>query len=657
MLKIFLSSTTRDLKTHRAKILDKLDAVFEGVGMEHFIPDGSDSQQVSISYLNESDIVIFLIAPHYGSLLDNCTLKEKCKAECPMKTGRGRISYTHCEYKNALAEGMLHQTYLIEDGWQEQTLAEAISFRKELEKESCYKIKDIEDLGLICNNLAKQMIDWHSQGILDFTNFCDRSRELIIVIDNLEKNNRIEVYGVGGIGKTALVQVALLIQKLKGKNVVTVGTGKSYASGSGYDDFREKCEDIQHKTSGDKIDLHDIIEALSNYIPDIEGIKKDKKENIIQTISNLIDQKKIILFIDDFHLADEDVRDLIKCINSVIFSSRKNTGLAINEVNIIGIREKDREDLINLLCKLLDKELSDIAKKKVQQLTEGHPVSTKLLVRNYQKINFDKIQEFNLKHANSAQVEEFYNRVIENILSENAYKLLRHLSVLNPNNESNIDRKCVTETYKTEYVVDIFDELLDTGMLKQRKNKEKTYEFSYKHIQDALEFTTEITNHHMAINYYRNKRNLMGDSINDEVEMLYHQIRSDPNENLVDIYVDLASRVTPVNYSFRKLIEVGEKFRSSLKGEKRATIFHMLGRLYEDLKMFEKAEKSFFKARDIYNELIKNDSKAYVDALANVQKNIGDLYFNFTILFIVNGPSASCIHGECIGRTFRIVVR
>ena len=43
MLKIFLSSTYRDLSEPRSKILEKLNAAFEGVGMEEFIPKGKKS--------------------------------------------------------------------------------------------------------------------------------------------------------------------------------------------------------------------------------------------------------------------------------------------------------------------------------------------------------------------------------------------------------------------------------------------------------------------------------------------------------------------------------------------------------------------------------------------------------------------------------------
>ena len=178
MLKIFLSSTFRGLEETRSEILNQLDSVFKGVGMEDFISDGKTSHEICIGNLKKSDIVIFLLSSNYGSLIEDCKLKENCKAECPMKTGEGHISYTHCEYKTTFAEGILHQTYKVLKGWDTQDKDEASQFEAEFEREHRTGIADIEDskvIPLICNNLATKILEWHSEKKLDFTDFCDRS--------------------------------------------------------------------------------------------------------------------------------------------------------------------------------------------------------------------------------------------------------------------------------------------------------------------------------------------------------------------------------------------------------------------------------------------------------------------------------------------------
>lgn len=117
MLRVFVSSTFRDLKGEREVLLDRLETALMGIGMENFIPDGKTSQEKGISELRKSDLVIFLVSPYYGSLIKKCKIKD-CIADCPMKMrDENGISYTHCEYKVALAENKPHQAYLVDKDW------------------------------------------------------------------------------------------------------------------------------------------------------------------------------------------------------------------------------------------------------------------------------------------------------------------------------------------------------------------------------------------------------------------------------------------------------------------------------------------------------------------------------------------------------------
>ncbi|MFX1480327.1 MAG: leucine-rich repeat domain-containing protein [Promethearchaeota archaeon] len=617
MLKIFLSSTYRDLAEYRTKILDKLNLAFEGVGMEQFIPDGSNSQEVCIGKLKENNVVIFLISPYYGSLMDTCSLKEDCKAECPMKTGTGEISYTHCEYKTTNAEGILHQTYLVGEGWDAPDVRqEALQFREEIGEEylGFVDIESPELVQKICNNLADKIIEWHSKKKLKFTNFCDRNEKLIEIIQNLDKSNNIEVYGVGGVGKTTLIQIALLIQRLKGKKIIAIGIGRSYASGSGYEDFRTQCEDIQYAISGNTISLYDILDALANYLPDIEILRKKKKNLIINRISRFLGKKESpILFIDDFHLADKDVQNMVIASEGIIVSSRKKFGIAKNKISIVGIEEQDRKDLIDIFCEIEGEELTVEAKQKIQQITEGHPVSTELLVKYYQNIDFEKLKGFNLKsleediEKGSTQVNEIYTRVIEDILSPEAVVLLTDISILNTDLDTNIQKEVIKNSYDSEDISKNFNELVNSGMIKKKKGKEGIFEFTFKHIQDALEGRADKKNHQQALKYYEKKFEIDEKyTIYEWIEVLYHKIKSKAKKKLLREFVSLSDKIKQ-EYGVNRLIFIGKELLS-LMPKFSDKIFYTLGKIYYVVRRFEESENSLLRAleidEDYYNALI-----------------------------------------------------
>ncbi len=245
-------------------------------------------------------------------------------------------------------------------------------------------------------------------------------------------------------------------------------------------------------------------------------------------VSELIDQNEnLILFIDDFHLADEDVQQLVKEMDRVIIASRNRTNLSKKVLCLIGISGDDSENLIDLLCMRFCIEIPERTKEKITQLTEGHPISMELLVRNYEFINFGVLKEFP-----SIQVEfqeDFFERILQETLSQEALALLKDLSVLNTKIETNIDIDCIENLYNNIPNFDkLYYELLDTGMLIKKEGIGEIYEFSFEHIQSALKSLADLKSHKKAIKYYHRKKEKYGENFDDYKEISFHETKINP---------------------------------------------------------------------------------------------------------------------------------
>ena len=617
-----MSSTFRDLKDERRQILDDLKEALIGVGMERFIPDGTDSHNKCIEELKKCDAAIFLISTWYGSSIKECKL-EGCKADCPMKESRRKISYTHCEYKTSLAEDKPHQTYLVYGGWDEvNTRSRLGEFKTEVEREFSPRI---EEVGRIKSDLAENIVKWYSQGKIDLMDFRGRRKDLKELIEKMDES--VEVYGVGGVGKTSLIHVALLIQKLRGKKIISIGTSQSYRSGSGYKHFLKRYDDGFKEVVGDRIVLDDIIDALSI---DEDAKILDRRAKI-ELILDRMAEENIYIFIDDFHLADDDVQDLVKKIRGgVVLASKRRVGLARAEHHLFGIDEDERDDFIDYLIskEKFDKRITDEARRIIKDVAEGHPVSTEILIKNYDKINFSRIETYkqSLKMSDPRDAEEFLKRVVKEILSDGAFELLRSLSAINPDLGSNIDLDAIQEIFPEKFNERFF-ELVDSGMLEKKEGFEDAYIFSYKHIQEALNDDGRVV-HESAVNYYKNKSKGSDPSPDDDVERLFHASKLDPKKELVKTYLELAQHLKPVNFGFTRLIIVGEHLKEFLEAEDKVPLLVAMGNLYSDLRRFEDAEEAYKEALEIYRELAEKRPDAYLPYLATTQNNLAVLYSN-----------------------------
>ncbi len=663
MLKIFISSTFRDLKDIRKELLKRISISLQAGGMEIFIPDGSNSQDKCIGELKKSEIIIFLISSKYGSLIKNCAIKD-CKANCQMKKKNERISYTHCELKVALSEKKPHMTYIIENGWEvirqlnkikgrnidwdkigkNQFLSNLPTkkienyykirkkiqkFRKEVDKEFYQKIKindgalEISKLvSLISNHLAENIIKWYRTGIINIKDFSGRKEELFIIYNKL--NESFEVYGVGGIGKTTLIQIALLIQKLKGKKIRMLASSQSYLSGSGYQTFKEKCKEDLIIVKTNKITLEEILNVLS--IDKDSNLRKLNKQGQIDGIIEKLINEEIILFIDDFNFADENIYHLIKKNATIIVSSRRRVNISRNELCLKGIKSSERENLINIMCLRLGTDINNEIKKSIATITEGHPVSTEILIRNHDKINFRNLKNFksSIILSNPIHVDEFLKRVVEEILEEQELNLLKNIAVINTNIRNNLDRKTMEKSYKISNFNEIFNNVIDSGMIQKNVRRDGEYDFIYRHIQDILR-SDDKNIHQNALNYYNYKLEKFGRNTADNIETFFHDFKVKIEGNNVLDFLNIQNQISPSHNSFTRFFNVLLGIDYNKKDKYLAEIFLARGNLNFNIGKYEASKENYNKAVEIWTELAKIDEALNIN-INMIQNNLANIY-------------------------------
>jgi hypothetical protein len=146
-------------------------------------------------------------------------------------------------------------------------------------------------------------------------------------------------------------------------------------------------------------------------------------------------------------------------------------------------------------------------------------------------------------------------REVKDILSDKALLLLRRLSVINTELESNIDKGVIGVLLGNSSDL-LLNELIDTGMLNKRRKHENVYVFSYKHIQDIMREDKKDF-HRWALDYYSNKPSVFSEGHADQIESLFHQSKIKPKEDLILAPFDLCSRIKPGQYGFRRLVDIG----------------------------------------------------------------------------------------------------
>jgi hypothetical protein len=607
MLKVFLSSTFRDLQKEREHLIKKISPVLDVVHMESFIPNGEQSQDVTIKELRGSDVVVFLISPYYGALLKSgsCRIPDCKNKSCR----RGGISYTHCEYRFALAEDKPHMVYLVEPKEIKREFAHKYAeaedhysaFKEEIQHaEMAPEIHEInaEKYDQIVSGLALNIAKWYEEDRIQINDFYGRGSKLRELKEKIGRGDeRVLVHGVGGIGKTTMIQVALLLQAMQGKRIVAIGPRQSYLSGSGYSYFRSSgAINRQETQQPETISLDDLAKAFN-----VPNNLKSGKEELEKFLLVCLQEEELLTFIDDFHLADPNVRRLVQSVaGGIILASKEDMPYGRQRIELGGVAEEKRMDMVRSISFRLDKPVDESAIRKIAELSEGYPVIMEILVNNYQNVNYD-----NTKRALQIEKlvgEEFLLRAVKSILSPEALETLQQLAIINPDLETNLDYHALWNTFPEQNI----EELTCKSLLARREDNPDRYRITFQSIQQTVATGHEKDRdyHEIAVNYYRNIQHPDGKvSLDNQVEILYHHVKRSFDSAMVDYIIELSNVLNPQDYGHRRLVAVCEELIPHLDENKRAAVLDTLGKLYYELHIYEKAEQAFLAALEIYDKL------------------------------------------------------
>ena len=267
--------------------------------------------------------------------------------------------------------------------------------------------------------------------------------------------------------------------------------------------------------------------------------------------------------------------------------------------------------------------------KIINKIPKEHKTLRKLIEKNYQVLDLDELKTIDFKKKET--ITDLYITIVTKILSTNseALELLKNLSVLNTQIETNIDRKSVEKSYDMDNVQDKLNYLMETGLLINKGAREETLDFVSEHVQNVFLSAPDKSCHENALEYYEQKSKVFKEDYHNVTEILHHQSEIAINDVLAIEFLGEYNSLRTAGLGIQKLIIIGEKL-IGLEDKYKAPVLVALGNLYADSGRQEEAEVAYLDALSTYKELAKIYYKIYLPYVATVHNHLGKLYVDLT---------------------------
>jgi hypothetical protein len=445
---VFVSSTYRDLKEEREKVIEAVEKVCKAIGMEKFLPDEKSTLEVCLGNLKKCDIYIGIIGLRYGSIVPENQLKEVEGKNYEKYKG---LSFTHYEFRKAGELRIPRAVFIVNEETilkeVKDSISSANSLNEAMEKaksslkanELIAEVKasvspvyfsNLDELDEKVGNFLKERIpEWTLKGTLKIPGFYGREGELRElyekIIDEKQVCSIVNVFGIGGIGKTAFVEALLLLLSIKGYLVWEVRSAEG----------RETTFYTPENYKNGVLEF-----------PNIRGLVQllgiEVKENIEDSLINWLNDNKVILFIDDFQKLESDFKDFInKAYNKlrngkIIIASRGRANVRCHlSKELLELEEESCKEMIRSELEKASFEPNEEVVNLIYEKIKGYPLAVKMLVLliSKYKLSFDELRNFGSisNVQDEKEVKEFISRVfLENVKDERDCNVFKYVSLL-----------------------------------------------------------------------------------------------------------------------------------------------------------------------------------------------------------------------------------
>lgn len=209
--------------------------------------------------------------------------------------------------------------------------------------------------------------------------------------------------------------------------------------------------------------------------------------------------------------------------------------------------------------------------------------------------------------------EELLEKVVESLISDKAFSLLKHLAVI----DDDIDFEEVKDVYTNfDNLEELVDELAQIGLLKTENN---VIAFTSPEAKQVFQEDKQVY-HSLAYNYYSKKAE-ESESSDFRLKSLQHGALAGHIDDALKLFFELSKNP---GKNGEEIAEAGDELLGYVEGITKGEVLKRLGSVYFDIGKLSNAKDRYTQAMEMYMDFSHQDAEKYMPELGKIINNLGN---------------------------------